>query len=292
MEKNPKTFNDLLGAHCSVAGGVYTAFERAEKIGATAMQIFSKNNNQWKGKRLTDEDREAWFAAWKASKVKEVVVHDSYLINLGSQDKSLYERSYDAFVDEIHRCHELAINVLNFHPGAHTGAGEEFSIAKIAEALNRAHDATKDCNEVISTMELTAGQGSSIGYSFEHIRAIMDKAENKKRIGVCIDTCHIFAAGYDIREKKSYTHTMKLFDEIIGFDNLKLVHMNDSKKDIGSHVDRHEHIGKGFIGKEAFRLLMNDKRFKKIPKVLETPKGEDLKDDIVNLKLLRSFVKK
>ncbi|HZV11645.1 MAG TPA: deoxyribonuclease IV, partial [Candidatus Kapabacteria bacterium] len=231
MQKNPETFNDLLGAHCSVAGGVYTAFERAKKINATAIQIFSKNNNQWKGKKLTDEDREAWFAAWKASQVKEVVVHDSYLINLGSPDKNLYERSYDAFVDEIHRSHELDIRVLNFHPGAHTGAGEEFSIAQIAEALNRAHNATKDCDEVISTMELTAGQGSSIGYSFEHIRAIMDKVENKKRVGVCIDTCHIFAAGYDIREKKSYTDTMKLFDEIIGFENLKLVHMNDSKKD-------------------------------------------------------------
>lgn len=284
--------NDLLGAHCSTQGGVHTAFERAAIIGATAIQIFTKNNNQWRAKPIDEKQQALWLDAWKASKVKQVMVHDSYLINLASPNPELAERSFEGFIEEIRRCHLLGIQVLNFHPGAHVGSGEETGIACIADALNRAHDATHDCNDVISTLELTAGQGSSIGHRFEQIRAIMDRVENKSRIGSCIDTAHIFAAGYDLRDKKSYAATMKHFDAIIGFDSLKLFHINDSKKDLGTRVDRHEHIGKGFIGKECFRLLMNDRRFKTIPKVLETPKGPELKEDVVNIKLLRSLVKK
>ena len=254
--------------------------------------LFRSNNNQWRAKPIDEKEQTLWFDAWKASKVKQVVVHDSYLINLASPNPELAERSYEGFIEEIRRCHLLGIKVLNFHPGAHVGSGEETGIASIADALNRAHIATRDCDDVISTLELTAGQGSSIGHRFEHIRAIMDRVENKSRIGACIDTAHIFAAGYDLRDKKSYSATMKHFDAIIGFDSLKLFHVNDSKKDLGTRVDRHEHIGKGFIGNECFRLLMNDRRFKNIPKVLETPKGPELREDVVNMKLLRSMVAK
>lgn len=280
----------LLGAHCSTAGGLHTAFERAERIGATAIQVFTKNNNQWRAKEITDDDRTRWFDAWRASGVKSVTAHDSYLINLASPQPDLYARSYHAFVEEIRRCHLLGIRVLNFHPGAHTGSGEEAGLALVADALNRAHDETADCPDVISTIECTAGQGTSLGNRFEHLRAIIDRVENSDRVGVCIDTAHVFAAGYDLRDRRAYMATMKLFDEIVGRKRLQLFHLNDSKRDLGSCVDRHEHIGKGFIGKECFRLIMNDTRFSRIPKVLETPKSADLKEDIVNLRLLRRLI--
>ena len=282
----------LLGAHCSTAGGLVTAFERAARIGATAIQIFTKNNNQWNAKGITDETRAAWREAWRASTVKSIVAHDSYLINLASPVDVLFERSYHAFVDEIRRCHALGIRVLNFHPGAHTGSGEEAAIARVAEALNRAHDETNECGDVVSTIECTAGQGTSLGHRFEHLRAIMDRVEDRTRVGACIDTQHVFAAGYDLRDKAAYTATMKSFDAIVGITNLLLIHLNDSKRELGTRVDRHEHIGKGFIGKEAFRLIMNDRRLAKIPKVLETPKGADLKEDIVNLRVLRKMIER
>ncbi len=280
----------LLGAHCSTAGGVATAFERAERIGATAIQIFTKNNNQWNAKGISDETVAAWRAAWKSSGVKSVVAHDSYLINLASPVDALFDRSYRAFVDEIRRCHALGIRVLNFHPGAHTGAGEEAGIARVAEALNRAHEETRECADVVSTIECTAGQGTSLGHRFEHLRAIMDRVDDQTRVGACIDTQHIFAAGYDLRDRAAYNATMKSFDAIVGIKNLMLIHLNDSKRELGARVDRHEHIGKGFIGKEAFRLIMNDRRLAKIPKVLETPKGAELKEDVVNLRVLRKLI--
>ncbi len=281
--------NELLGAHCSTAGGLPTAFERAQSIGATAIQVFSKNNNQWRDAGIADETLAAWHAAWKKSGVRAVAVHDSYLINLATPNADLFERSVNAFIAEIRRCHQLGVHVLNFHPGGHMGTGEEAGVRRVVEALNRAHGETPDCGEVISTIECTAGMGSSIGHRFEHLRDIIAGVRDQRRIGTCIDTAHVFAAGYDLRTPQAYADTMLTFCEIVGVTTLKLIHLNDSKRDIGSRVDRHEHIGKGFIGREGFRALMNDARLDAIPKVLETPKGKDQKEDKVNLRVLRGM---
>jgi deoxyribonuclease-4 len=219
-----------------------------------------------------------------------IVSHDSYLINLASQSDELLEKSRKAFVDELQRCETLGIPYLNFHPGGHGGAGEEEGIKIIAESLNMAHEETKGF-KVKSMIEATAGQGTAIGYKFEHLRQIIDLVEDKSRMCVCIDTAHIFAAGYELRDKKKYDETIKEFDAIVGLDLLKCFHMNDSKKDLGSRVDRHEHIGKGFIGLEGFTNIMNDKRLFGVPKILETPKGKEQLEDLENLKVLRSLIK-
>lgn len=281
----------LLGAHTSISGGVSTAIDRANKLNFTAIQIFSKNNNRWKAKPLDEKEINSFKEKWAKSKIQFIVVHDSYLINLCAKDKALLKKSRTAFIDELKRCEQLGIKYLNFHPGAHTGQGEEDGLKIIAESINIAHDETKNYN-VKSMLETTAGQGTNLGSTFEQLKKIIDMVEEKDRMCVCIDTAHIFAAGYDIKTKKGYLKTMKEFDDIIGLDLLKCFHMNDSKKELGSRVDRHEHIGKGFIGKEGFANIMNDKRITKIPKILETPKGKDMKEDIENLKVLRSLITK
>jgi len=188
------------------------------------------------------------------------------------------------------KCKWLNINLICLNTGSHLGQGEDYGLKKIADTLNKLHQETENCN-VISVIETTSGQGTNLGYKFEHINKIIEMVENKKRIGVCIDTCHIFSAGYDIRDNKNFSMTIKLFDETIGLKYLKVLHLNDCKSDLGSRVDRHEHIGKGKIGLKAFSYFMNDKRFKNIPKIIETPKSKDLKEDIVNLKLLRKLIK-
>lgn len=281
----------LLGAHTSISGGVSTAIDRANELNFTAIQIFSKNNNRWNAKPFDEKEINSFKEKWAKSKIQFIVVHDSYLINLCAKDKALLKKSRTAFIDELKRCEQLGIKYLNFHPGAHTGQGEEDGLKIIAESINIAHDSTKNYN-VKSMLETTAGQGTNLGYTFEQLRKIIDLVEDKNRMRVCIDTAHIFAAGYDIKTKKGYLKTMKEFDDIIGLDLLKCFHMNDSKKELGSKVDRHEHIGKGFIGKEGFANIMNDKRITKIPKILETPKGKDMKEDIDNLKVLRSLITK
>lgn len=281
----------LLGAHTSISGGVPTAIDRANKLNFTAIQIFSKNNNRWKAKPFDEKEINSFKEKRAKSKIQFIVVHDSYLINLCAKDKALLKKSRTAFIDELKRCEQLGIKYLNFHPGAHTGQGEEDGLKIIAESINIAHDETKNYN-VKSMLETTAGQGTNLGYTFEQLRKIIDLVEDKNRMRVCIDTAHIFAAGYDIKTKKGYLKIMKEFDDIIGLDLLKCFHMNDSKKELGSKVDRHEHIGKGFIGKEGFANIMNDKRITKIPKILETPKGKDMKEDIDNLKVLRSLITK
>jgi deoxyribonuclease IV len=278
----------LLGAHCSIEGGLYTAFERAEKIQSNVMQIFTQNARQWKSNPLNIEQVEMYQKIAKKSNIKAVISHDSYLINLCAADANVLLRSREAFEHEIKRCHDLGINILVFHPGSHLGKGEEDGIKIIAESLNLLHEKTRGCN-VISTLESTAGQGTNIGYKFEQLRDIIDRVEDKSRIGVCIDTCHIFAAGYEIREEKAYKKTFKAFNDIIGFEYLKAFHLNDSKTDFGSRVDRHDHIGKGYIGKAAFGFILRDRRFSKIPKVIETPKSKDLHEDKINLKLLRKL---
>lgn len=281
----------LLGAHTSIAGGVSTSVDRAVKLGFTAMQIFTKNNNRWFAKPLDEKEIILFKRKLAGSEIKFVVAHDSYLINLCAANKEILEKSRDAFVDELERCELLGIPYLNFHPGSHGGQGEKDGLKIIAESINIAHDKTKDF-KVSSMLELTAGQGTALGYRFEHIAEIIDMVEDKSRMSVCIDTAHIFAAGYDFRSTQAYKKTMKEFDEIIGLNRLQCFHMNDSKKELGSRVDRHEHIGKGFIGLVGFANIMNDKRIEKIPKVLETPKGKEQLEDLENLKILKSLIKK
>ena len=283
--------NLLIGAHTSTAGGVYTAVERAMKMKFTAMQIFTKNNNRWNAKPLAEDDIKKFKELLKNSDIKFVLTHSSYLINLCSKNKFILKKSRNAFIDELERCELLGIQHLNFHPGSHGGQGEKDGTKLIAESLNICHDKTKNF-KVTSMLEATAGQGTTLGYRFEQLQKIIELVEDKKRMTVCIDTAHIFAAGYNIRDTKEYKKIIKEFDNIISLKRLKCFHMNDSKKELGSKVDRHEHIGKGFIGKEGFANIMNDKKLEKIPKILETPKGKEMKEDAKNIKMLLSLVKK
>ena len=291
INKKRDNLEQLLGAHTSINGGVSTAVDLAEKLGFTAMQIFTKNNNRWFSKELGDKEIEIYKTHRKASNIKFVVAHDSYLINLCSKDLEILNKSRDSFLDELKRCELLGIPHLNFHPGAHRGLGEDEGIKLIAESINIAHSNTPRF-KVTSMIETTAGQGSAIGYKFEHLRKIIDLVEEKDRITVCIDTAHVFAAGYDIKSSANYENVINEFDNIVGLDRLKCIHMNDSKKPLGSKVDRHEHIGKGFIGIEGFTNIMNDERIKHIPKILETPKGKEQLEDLVNLNILKSLIKK
>jgi deoxyribonuclease-4 len=281
----------LLGAHTSINGGVSIAVDLAEKLGFTAMQIFTKNNNRWYSKELNENEIEKFRMRLESSKIKFVVAHDSYLINLCSKELEMLNKSRDSFLDELKRCELLGIPHLNFHPGAHLGLGEEEGIKIIAESLNIAHANTKGY-KVSSMIEATAGQGSSLGYKFEHLQKIIELVDDKSRMTVCIDTAHIFAAGYDIRNASNYNKVIDEFDNIVGLEKLKCMHMNDSKKPLGSKVDRHEHIGKGFIGLEGFTNIMNDNRIMHIPKILETPKGKEQLEDLANLKILKSLIKK
>lgn len=280
----------LMGAHTSISGRVSKAVDLAEGLGFSAMQIFVKNNNRWDAKPLEKTEIELFKTKLNNSKLKFVVTHDSYLINLCAKDRAILKKSREAFIDELTRCELLGIPHLNFHPGAHGGAGEEEGIKIIAESLNIAHEKTKNYN-VSSMLELTAGQGTSIGYKFEQIRNIINLVEEKDRMTVCIDTAHIFAAGYDIKNKIKYKNVIKEFDDIIGLERLKCMHINDSKKELGSRVDRHEHIGKGFIGLDGFSNIMNDKKLEKVPKILETPKGKEQLEDLENLKVLKKLIK-
>jgi deoxyribonuclease-4 len=280
----------LLGAHMSISGGVHTAVDRATSIGCTALQVFTKNNNQWNAKPLAGDDIQTYKRKIAEANIAPVVAHDSYLINLCATNPDILKKSRAAFIDELTRCEELGIQLLNFHPGAHGGAGEGEGIKKIVESLDIAHEKTKGF-KVLSVVEATAGQGNAVGYKFEHLEKIVNGVDEPKRMAVCIDTCHIFAAGYDIRTDRTYEETFREFGEIVGLSRLVAFHVNDSKKELGSHVDRHEHIGKGMIGKQGFSFLMNDERFAGIPKILETPKSEDLHEDVENIRVLRALVK-
>lgn len=279
-----------LGAHMSIAGGVYNAPLHGEKATCDVVQIFTKNNNQWKAKELTDEEVERFFEEQKRTGVKVVCAHDSYLINLASPDRTIFDKSYTAFKIELERCDRLQVPNLVMHPGSHVGSGEEAGINKIAEAFNRIFDDLPD-NKTVVCLETTAGQGTNLGYKFEQLAAIIEKVEDKDRMGICLDTCHVFAAGYPLIDEKEFKATVRDFNKIIGLKKLQVIHLNDSKKPFGSKVDRHEHIGKGTLGLEPFRNLLNDRRFNRVPKILETPKEKDLKEDIENLKILRSLIK-
>ena len=282
--------NQLLGAHTSTSGGVSKAIERAKLLNFSAIQIFTKNNNRWFSKPLEESEIEKFKTLDDKSTIKFIVSHDSYLINLCATSPELLKKSQKAFVDELERCELLGIPYLNFHPGSHTGRGEDDGLKVIADSINLEHSKTKGFN-VSSMLEITAGQGTVLGYKFEQINRIIEKVEEKHRMSVCIDTAHMFAAGYDFRDEDSYYKTMKEFEDIIGIDRLKCFHLNDSKKELGSKVDRHEHIGKGFIGLNGFRNIMNDKRLINIPKILETPKGKEQLEDLENLNTLKDLIK-
>ncbi|MCK9281991.1 MAG: deoxyribonuclease IV [Melioribacteraceae bacterium] len=280
----------LIGAHAFVKGGPASAIYTSDKLGFTAMQLFTKNNNRWTAPPLKDSEIEEFRNALYNSNIKFVVSHDSYLINLCAISPEILEKSRSSFIDELSRCELLGIPYLNFHPGSHGGQGEDEGIRIIIESLNIAHEATKDY-KTNSMLELTAGQGTAIGYTFEHLKNIIDGVEDKSRMSICIDTAHAFAAGYNIKDPLAYEKVISHFDSIIGLDWLKCFHMNDSKKDLGTRVDRHDHIGKGFIGLEGFSNIMNDKRLEAIPKILETPKEADQKDDVMNIEALLSLIK-
>jgi deoxyribonuclease IV len=279
----------LLGAHMSIAGGVDKSLLLGKTVDCDAIQIFTKSSRQWAAKPYTKEEIELFGFNRKTTGITTVIAHDSYLLNLGSPDDTLRKRSVAAFIDELERCEILGVSNLVTHPGSHVGAGEEEGIKTIAKSLDEVHKACPGYNVKV-TLEITAGQGSNLGYRFEQIGNIIDTTRENDRMRVCFDTEHAFAAGYDIRKKEGYERTFVEFDEAIGLDRLVAFHLNDSKKEFNSRVDRHEHIGKGHIGVEAFRLLLNDRRFWGLPMCLETPKGPDLKEDKENLDLLRSLL--
>lgn len=280
----------LLGAHMSIAGGIHTAIERGSSIGCTAIQMFVKNNNQWKGRKLDAQDVATYKELLAKSSIGPAVVHDTYLINLCARDKSILRKSRAALKDELDRCETLGVPYLNFHPGAHVGQGEDDGLKRIVESLDIVHEQTHGYR-VKSVIETTAGQGTSLGYRFEQIRSMIDGVAEKERMAVCVDTCHIFAAGYDIGTEHGYEQTFAEFDAIIGLHRLVAFHVNDSRRELGSRVDRHEHIGKGTIGLSGFGFLMNDDRFQLIPKILETDKGPDMKEDVENMRVLRSLIR-
>ncbi len=279
----------LLGAHESVAGGYHKAFERGEKDGCETIQIFTKNANRWKGREMTDADVEKFKNAWEESSIGPVISHDSYLINLASPKDELWEKSKKAFLVEMERAERLGLDYLNFHPGSHTGSGKEKGVERVIAALGDILDKTASFKIVI-LIENTAGHGTSMGSSFEEIAEMLEGVDSPERIGACYDTCHGFAAGYDIRDAEAYEKTFQEWGGTIGISNLKAFHLNDSKKELGKNVDRHEQIGEGKIGKEGFKLLVNDERFEKLPGVLETPplpSGDDSYKK--NLKLLKGM---
>ncbi len=262
--------NKFIGAHTSAAGGVFNAPLNAMKINAKAFALFTKNQRQWKAKDLDTLTIDLFKKNLQESGIlaKHVLPHDSYLINLGHPEIEKREKSFNAFVDEVQRCELLGLELLNFHPGSFLKKiSEEECLNFIAENINRTLDVTKG---VTLVLENTAGQGSNLGWKFEHLAHIIERVEDKSRIGVCIDTCHMFTAGYDIQTRTAYDISMAQFGNIVGFEYLKGMHLNDSKPDLGSHVDRHESIAKGKIGLDAFRFIMNDERMNDIPLILET----------------------
>jgi deoxyribonuclease-4 len=279
----------LLGAHMSIAGGVQNALFQGKEVGCETVQIFTKSSRQWVAKPLSEEEIARFHLAKKETGIITVVAHDSYLYNFAAPNEPLRKKSVAGLIDEMHRCEALGVAYLIAHPGAHVGAGEEAGIKMIAKSIDEMHKACPGFTTQF-TIEITAGQGSNLGYKFSQVRQIIDATKAPERLRVCFDTQHAFAAGYDLRSKDGYEQTFAEFAETIGLDRLVAFHINDSKKDLGCRVDRHEHIGKGFLDLEAFRLLLNDQRFWGLPMCLETPKSADCHEDRENLALLRSLL--
>ncbi len=307
----------LLGAHFSTAGGFHKAIELAVSHACGTFQMFvsqprvwpvtprppspaalrsgkllTKNSNQWQGKPLSEEDTALFRRLLRRSKLKYATAHDSYLINLASPDDVLYRKSIDAFVDEVNRAEQLGLRYLVMHPGAHMDSGEDEGLRRVAAALDEVHERCAGFGVKV-LLETTAGQGTCLGHRFEHLARIIELVRDRRRLGVCLDTCHVFAAGYPLAPARDYEATLNEFDRTVGLSRLRCFHVNDSKKPLGFRVDRHEHIGRGCLGLEPFRLLLNDPRFCDRPMILETPKedGDNPDMDAVNLKTLRNLIK-
>lgn len=277
----------LLGAHVSIAGGLYKAPERGKQLGCESIQIFTKSQRQWFAKPISDSDAEKFQDSVLRNGIVSVVAHSAYLINLGAIDDEKWKKSKDAFYDEMIRAEKLRIPYLVFHPGAHMGAGERNGLKRISDALNEIISKAENM-KIKLLLETTAGQGTNLGYKFEHLAEIIDMVDDKKKMAVCFDTAHVFEAGYDIRIREGYMEIIDQFDSIIGIDKLKVFHLNDSKTELGSRVDRHANIGKGVLGLNAFRIIINDDRFKNTPMILETPGGEPMYEE--DLKVLRALL--
>ncbi|MBP9841679.1 MAG: deoxyribonuclease IV [Simkaniaceae bacterium] len=274
----------LIGAHTSISGGVHKALLRGAEIGATTVQIFTSNQKQWHGAPIPEKEVDLWFETLEATGLQKIMSHDSYLINLGSPKPDLRAKSQQAFSEELSRCHQLNLSFLNFHPGTATGSSEEDCLDAIIESLLSFEKQASQGNTRL-LIEATAGQGTVVGYTFPHLDYIIQGVKHKLPIGVCIDTCHIFAAGYDLRTKESCDATLTAFEKIVGIKHLYAFHLNDSQKPLGARVDRHANLGEGEIGMDCFEFLMNDPRTNKLPKYLETPNGETKwKDEIAHLK--------
>ncbi len=281
----------MFGSHLSISGGMHNALLEAEKLGMTTVQVFTKNQQQWVAKPLEQATIDEWASHLERLKFKQTVSHDSYLINLSSPDPALRKKSTDLFVEELRRCAALGIPYLVTHPGAHMGQGEDVGLSLVAASLDAAYAALPGC-EVVTCLEITAGQGTSLGYKLEHLAEIIEQSKTATKLGVCLDTAHLFAAGYDFRGRK-YTAFRTQLEKTVGIKRVKVLHLNDSKKELGSRVDRHDHIGRGLIGIEGFRPFVQDKAFAKLPKILETPKGPDDNGrewDLINLETLRSLM--
>jgi deoxyribonuclease-4 len=283
----------LLGSHLSIAGGYYKAADAAAVLGMQTIQIFTKNNNQWAAKPLLDEDIRLFRDAVARAGIRLPCAHNSYLINLASPDDELWQKSVEAMIVELQRAEALGLAGVVMHPGSFVTSSEEEGLARIVTALDQVHKRTRGiaCQ---TWLETTAGQGSNLGHRFEHLARLIAEVRDPERIGVCVDSCHIFAAGYPIQTPAEYAETMSEFDRLIGIDRIRAWHLNDSKKPLGSRVDRHEHIGEGCLGLEPFRHILNDARFADVPMYLETEKGErDGEDlDAINLRTLKSLIKR
>jgi deoxyribonuclease-4 len=281
----------LFGAHMSIAGGFHLAAEQAREHDCGALQIFTKAPSQWAARPIARKEAALFRRACRAAGLRQTLGHTAYLLNLASPDEPLWRRSLEALIDELGRAEALGLRYLVVHPGAHLDSGEEAGLARVARALDEAHARLPDCRARV-LLETTAGQGSTLGHRFEHLGRVLSLVAHPERLGVCLDTCHVFAAGYALAPEAEFRATMRAFDRAVGLDRLRAFHVNDSLRPFGSRVDRHAHLGRGELRLEAFRLLVNDRRFRNRPMVLETPKedeeGADM--DAVNLAILRGLL--
>lgn len=281
--------NDYLGAHISISGGLHLAIDRAVAAGCDVLQIFTRNSNQWKGKPVSESEAALFHSKFAASGLREIISHDIYLINLASPPGETRDKSLAAFRDELETCARLGINKVVMHPGSHLADSPQNGLVRVVEAFDQLFsEVPQFAGRVL--IETTAGQGSNLGRTFEELGAIIHESRFSEKFGVCFDTCHTFAAGYDTATEDGYRDTMEQFDRLIGVERLQCFHLNDSKKGLGSRVDRHEHIGQGALGLNPFRFILNDPRFTTVPKILETPKGENDDMDIINLATLRGLM--
>jgi len=277
-----------LGAHMSISGGLDQAIVRGQEVGCETIQIFTRSPRQWRPRTLEDDEIERFRHKRGESGIAPVVAHDCYLINLASPDEELWRKSLAVFVEEVGHCQTLGVPYLVMHPGSHVGVGEEAGLERIAVALDRARMETPGC-DVKVLLENTAGQGTNLGSTWEQLAALLTLVSDNGWLGVCFDTCHAFAAGYELRTRAGYEATWRVVDDLIGLERVEVIHLNDAKGDLGSRLDRHEHIGRGTMGLEPFRMLLNDDRFSDLPMLLETPKRPGRNDDEENLRVLRAL---